>query len=252
MAAVDGAKWAPLIAADLNLPLAGVNAVIELLLAGNTVPFIARYRKEKTGALDEVQIATIQERHAYVVEMEDRRKTILESIESQGKLTEELKAAILKANTKSQLEDLYLPYKPKRRTRAMIARERRTGGWKRIGRTGQDGILLREHLGFGLRLRGRLAKHSTEIRYLDVIAPNYTIEMALEPFGHPALAKHLVAQRRERARAVGDVAGVYDVSANTFSSSVRVDFSTSGGADGASSAGGSRGPYLFSSSMSRL
>ena len=124
MAAVDGAKWAPLIAADLNLPLAGVNAVIELLLAGNTVPFIARYRKEKTGALDEVQIATIQERHAYVVEMEDRRKTILESIESQGKLTEELKAKILKANTKSQLEDLYLPYKPKRRTRAMIARER--------------------------------------------------------------------------------------------------------------------------------
>ena len=68
MAAVDGAG-APLIAADLNLPLAGVNAVIELLLAGNTVPFIARYRKE-TGALDEVQIATIQERHAYVVEME--------------------------------------------------------------------------------------------------------------------------------------------------------------------------------------
>ena len=74
--------------------------------------------------MDEVQIATIQERHAYVVEMEDRRRTILESIESRGKLTEELKAKILKANTKSQLEDLYLPYKPKRRTRAMIARER--------------------------------------------------------------------------------------------------------------------------------
>ena len=85
---------------------------------------LLRGTEKKTGALDEVQIATIQERHAYVVEMEDRRKTILESIESQGKLTEELKAAILKANTKSQLEDLYLPYKPKRRTRAMIARER--------------------------------------------------------------------------------------------------------------------------------
>ena len=73
---------------------------------------LLRGTEKKTGALDEVQIATIQERHAYVVEMEDRRKTILESIESQGKLTEELKAAILKANTKSQLEDLYLPYKP--------------------------------------------------------------------------------------------------------------------------------------------
>jgi len=124
MAAVDGAKWAPVIAADLNLPLIGVNAVIELLLAGNTVPFIARYRKEKTGALDEVQIATIQERYAYVVEMEDRRKTILDSIKTQGKLTDELEASIRKATTKSQLEDLYLPYKPKRRTRAMIARER--------------------------------------------------------------------------------------------------------------------------------
>ena len=102
MAAVDGAKWAPVIAADLNLPLVGVNAVIELLLAGNTVPFIARYRKEKTGALDEVQIATIQERYAYVVEMEDRRKTILDSIKTQGKLTDELEASIRKATTKSR------------------------------------------------------------------------------------------------------------------------------------------------------
>ena len=124
MAVVDGARWAPVIAAELNLPLAGVNAVIELLLAGNTVPFIARYRKERTGALDEVQIAAIQERHTYVIEMEERRKTILDSIEGQGKLTEKLKTAILNATTKSQLEDLYLPFKPKRRTRAMIARER--------------------------------------------------------------------------------------------------------------------------------
>ncbi len=92
--------------------------------SGNTVPFIARYRKEATGNLDEVQIRQIQERYEYLKELEERRQTILASIESQGKLTEALKEQILACQVKTTLEDLYLPYKPKRRTKAMIARKR--------------------------------------------------------------------------------------------------------------------------------
>ncbi|HRR33611.1 MAG TPA: Tex family protein [Kiritimatiellia bacterium] len=99
-------------------------AVETLLAEGNTIPFIARYRKEVHGNLDEVQISKIQERLNYYRELEDRRKTILSSIEEQGKLSPELKDKILACTTKTVLEDLYLPYKPKRRTRAMIAREK--------------------------------------------------------------------------------------------------------------------------------
>jgi uncharacterized protein len=114
----------PLLARELDLPAQGVRAVVKLLAEGSTVPFIARYRKEATGSLDEVQIRTIEERRAYLIELDDRRKTILESIHSQGKLTPELKARILACETKAALEDLYLPYKPKRRTRGIIAKER--------------------------------------------------------------------------------------------------------------------------------
>ncbi|MFT3921412.1 MAG: Tex family protein [Myxococcales bacterium] len=114
----------PAIARELNLPASGVRAVVNLLGEGSTVPFIARYRKEATGELDEVQIRAIEERRSYLIELDERRRTILESIASQGKLTDELKARILACDTKAALEDLYLPYKPKRRTRAMIARER--------------------------------------------------------------------------------------------------------------------------------
>ncbi|MDB4973691.1 MAG: Transcription accessory protein, partial [Myxococcaceae bacterium] len=114
----------PAIARELSLPAAGVRAVVRLLEEGGTVPFIARYRKEATGSLDEVQIRNIEERRAYLIELDDRRKAILESIESQGKLTPELKARILACDTKASLEDLYLPYKPKRRTRGIIAKER--------------------------------------------------------------------------------------------------------------------------------
>lgn len=116
-----------LISQELSLSLYSVEATVTLLNEGNTVPFIARYRKEKTGNLDEVQIRTIQERLAYLTELEDRRQTILASIESQGKLTEPLKAQILSCTTKNALEDLYLPYKPKRRTRASIAKEKGLG-----------------------------------------------------------------------------------------------------------------------------
>lgn len=112
------------ISQELCLANSGVLAVIKLLLDGNTVPFIARYRKEATGGLDEVQIRTIQERYEYLKELDARKCTILQSVESQGKLTPELKAVIIACATKNSLEDLYLPYKPKRRTRATIAREK--------------------------------------------------------------------------------------------------------------------------------
>ena len=112
------------IAQTLNLPLRGLVAVIELLDDGGTVPFIARYRKEATGNLDEVQIRAIEEKLAYFRELEERRTTILASIAEQGKLTDELKAGIEATQDKNELEDLYLPYKPKRRTKATIAREK--------------------------------------------------------------------------------------------------------------------------------
>src|ERR1700679_4124630 len=112
------------IAQTLNLPLRGIVAVIELLDDGGTVPFIARYRKEATGNLDEVQIRDIEEKLAYFRDLAARRATILASIAEQGKLTDELKARIEATLDKSELEDLYLPYRPKRRTKATIAREK--------------------------------------------------------------------------------------------------------------------------------
>ena len=113
-----------LIASELKLPPAGVAAVLALLSEGATVPFIARYRKEATGGLDEVQIRAIEERHTYLVELEARRASIRAEIERQGKLTPELERRLSACTTKAELEDLYLPFKPKRRTRAAIARER--------------------------------------------------------------------------------------------------------------------------------
>ena len=115
---------APRIAEELRLPAAGVRAVTRLLGEGATVPFIARYRKEQTGGLDEVAIRAIEEKRDYIVELEDRRRTILSAIDEQGKLNPELRRAIETCRAKSELEDLYLPYKTKRRTRAMMARER--------------------------------------------------------------------------------------------------------------------------------
>jgi protein Tex len=112
------------IARTLNLPMSGLVAVIELLNEGGTVPFIARYRKEATGNLDEVQIRDIEEKLAYFRDLVSRRETILASILEQGKLTDELKAKIEATFDKSELEDLYLPYRPKRRTKATIARDR--------------------------------------------------------------------------------------------------------------------------------
>jgi protein Tex len=112
------------IAKDLNLGVKNLLATIALLDEGGTVPFIARYRKEATGNLDEVAIGAIAEKLTYFRELEDRRATILNSIQEQGKLTPELKTSIEAALDRTELEDLYLPYKPKRRTKATIAREK--------------------------------------------------------------------------------------------------------------------------------
>ncbi len=117
----------PILAEELNLATPGVSAVVKLLAEGATVPFIARYRKEATGGLDEVAIRTIEERRTYLLELEERRGSVLSEIEKQGKLTEALSKKILACRTKAELEDLYLPYKPKRRTRAIIAKERGLG-----------------------------------------------------------------------------------------------------------------------------
>ncbi|MBN8683976.1 MAG: RNA-binding transcriptional accessory protein [Chitinophagales bacterium] len=116
--------YANRIAAALNIPLRRVEAVLELLESGATIPFIARYRKEATGSLDEVQIADIQALLKKIEELEKRRAAILQSIEEQGKLTPELRKAIEGADTLTQLEDLYLPYRQKRKTRASMAIEK--------------------------------------------------------------------------------------------------------------------------------
>ncbi|ONK10023.1 Tex family protein [Streptomyces sp. MP131-18] len=111
------------IAEELGVREGQVRAAVELLDGGSTVPFIARYRKEVTGTLDDAQLRTLEERLRYLRELEERREAILESIRGQGKLDDALEATIRAAETKARLEDIYLPYKPKRRTKAQIARE---------------------------------------------------------------------------------------------------------------------------------
>src|SRR2546426_998971 len=112
------------ISKEVGAPVSRVETTLKLLEEGATVPFIARYRKEATGNLDEVKIRDIDEKRHYYKDLEDRRNTILASIEKQGQLTDELKAKILASYSKNELEDLYLPYKPKRKTKASVALER--------------------------------------------------------------------------------------------------------------------------------
>jgi len=115
------------IAAEISAQPRQVAAAVDLLDEGATVPFIARYRKEITGGLDDTQLRKLDERLGYLRELEDRRAAVIESIRSQDKLSDDLEAKLLAATTKAEVEDLYLPYKPKRRTRAEIARERGLG-----------------------------------------------------------------------------------------------------------------------------
>jgi uncharacterized protein len=111
------------IAEELGVGEQQVAAAISLLDGGATVPFVARYRKEATGALDDAQLRALEERLRYLRELDQRRAAILDSISQQGKLDSALKRAIEVADSKARLEDLYLPYRPKRRTKAQIARE---------------------------------------------------------------------------------------------------------------------------------
>ena len=111
------------IARELGVRDEQVRAALDLLAAGNTVPFIARYRKEATGGLDDTQLRAIEERNTYLVELAERKDTVLAAIEEQGKLTDALRAEIVACETKARLEDLYLPYKKRRKTKADTARE---------------------------------------------------------------------------------------------------------------------------------
>ncbi|MBQ1409202.1 MAG: RNA-binding transcriptional accessory protein, partial [Bacteroidales bacterium] len=113
-----------IIATQLNLGVRQVEKTIELLEQGATVPFIARYRKEATGNLNEIQIAAIRDMLLKLKEIDKRRDSIIQSIEQQGKMTDELRDRLMNALTMTELEDLYLPYKPKRKTRASVAAER--------------------------------------------------------------------------------------------------------------------------------
>src|SRR5215218_1053004 len=111
------------IARELNVKASQVGATAKLIAEGATVPFIARYRKEATGSLDEVAITTIRERMLSMAEFDQRRESIVKSLEERNLLTDALKGAIAKAETVAALEDIYQPYRPKRRTRAIIAKE---------------------------------------------------------------------------------------------------------------------------------
>src|SRR5262245_20293379 len=123
-AAVRAVDLSPRIAEELRLDSAQVRATLALLDGGATVPFIARYRKEQTRGLDEVAIRAVSEKRDQETLLEERRRTVLSTIVEQGKLTDALRGAIEKCRTRAELEDLYLPYRPKRKTRASVARER--------------------------------------------------------------------------------------------------------------------------------
>ena len=120
------------IASELEVQTWQAEAAVKLIDEGNTIPFIARYRKEATGTLDDEQLRKLYERLVYLRNLEDKKQQVLASIEEQGKLTEELRKQILEAQTQVLVEDLYRPYRPKRRTRATIAKEKGLEGLANI------------------------------------------------------------------------------------------------------------------------
>lgn len=137
-----------MIANELNVRVEQVTAAVTLLDDGNTVPFIARYRKEVTNGLDDTQLRNLESRLGYLRELDDRRQVILKSITEQGKLTAQLEAAILSADSKTRLEDLYLPYKQKRRTKGRLRLKQGLNLW-----------LI--HYGSNHRANQRLQQHTT-------------------------------------------------------------------------------------------
>ena len=173
------------IAQELAVGPRQVQAAAELLDQGATVPFVARYRKEATGGLDDEQLRAIEERLGYLRELEERRMTVLNSIEGQGKLTPELKRAILEAQSKTRLEDLYLPYRPRRRTKAQVARE--------------AGL---EPLALGLLHDPRRDPEALAAGYVDPEAGVADIAAALEG------ARHILIERAgEDAELIGELRG---------------------------------------------
>lgn len=116
-------QYSTIISQSLNIRAEQAEAVIELLDAGATIPFISRYRKEATGNLNEVQVAAVSDLYEKLKELQKRKETILKTIDGQGKLTEELRQRISQSWDATEIEDLYMPYKPRRRTRAQVARE---------------------------------------------------------------------------------------------------------------------------------
>ena len=169
-----------LIATELGARPAQVAAAVALLDEGSTVPFIARYRKEATGNLDDTQLRTLEERLGYLRELEDRRAAVLASIEEQGKLTDDLRTAIDGATTKQAIEDLYLPYKPRRRTKAQIARE--------------AGL---EPLADSLHGNPRLVPDDEAAKYVNVVPASEGVEAINVPDAKAALegARDILAER---------------------------------------------------------
>ncbi len=121
---MDFEKYTTIISSELGLTKASVFNTVTLLESGATIPFIARYRKEMTGSMDEVMIAKVRDRLIQLKDLDSRREAILKSMREQEKLTPELEEAVMKAATMAELEDIYLPFKPKRKTRASMAREK--------------------------------------------------------------------------------------------------------------------------------
>ena len=130
---------------ELNIRLEQVEAAVKLIDEGNTIPFIARYRKEATGSLDDEQLRNLHERLQYLRNLEDKKAQVLNSIEEQGKLTEELRKQILEASTLVVVEDLYRPYRPKRRTRATVAKEKGLEGLAEIIKAQETDKPISEH-----------------------------------------------------------------------------------------------------------
>jgi len=183
MSTTDTPQLLEIIVEESGLPRQGVLQTVALLNEGGTVPFIARYRKEQTGELDEVQIREIEDLLSYHRELAERKATVLKSIEEQGKLSDELRTRIVECRKKTELEDLYLPYKPKRRTKATIARER--------GLEPLADLMAAQELGTGSALEAALPFVNAELGVPDA-------EAALEGAGH-ILAERLSEDADQRA-----------------------------------------------------
>lgn len=185
---------ATLIAAELEIRPTQVEATLDLFAEGATVPFVARYRKERTGDLDEVQLRQIAERHQYLTELEDRRQTVLCEIQSQGKLTEALKAAILACQQKTELEDLYLPYRPKRRTRATMAKEKGLEPLaqkiEELNKTGKRAILLQEAQAFVHPAKGVQSTDEALQGAADIVAEQVAERADLRRYVRDRLLTH--------------------------------------------------------------